>query len=131
MTKYHGKRGAVEVGAGSTAVMELEGWTLDVQTEVAQAYAMGEDWQTSEATVSSWTGSLTTYYDPADAGQLLLVAGAEIALNLYPNANASGQPEFSGTAIISGEPLTGSKDGYLMRTVNFTGDGALTRGTVT
>jgi len=123
---YHtGKDGAVHVGAN--AVAAVQSWALDVQAETASGWGMGDEWKTTEATIKGWSGNVEAYFDPADAtGQGALEAGDSVTLSLYPHAEGAGATYFTGTAIITGKPISAPKGDWVSVTFNFEGSGALT-----
>lgn len=131
MAKIHGFGGALRVGGVSGQIVgQLQSWNLDEQAQVTAGYAMGQTWEDNETTVKRWSGSAEVYFDPTDAGQALLDAGASVDLDFYPGGNSTGQPNRSGAAKVTGIPLSANKDGWVSMTINFVGDGPLTKGTV-
>lgn len=123
MAKIHGQTGAMTFGG--EVVGHLQGWNLDVQAAVLEGYSMGDGWADNETGIKRWTGSCEVYFDPADAGQIEATAGAVVAVQLYPGGDAPGQSYHSGNAIITGVPLSGTKDGWVALTINFAGKGPL------
>jgi hypothetical protein len=92
---------------------------------------MGDSWVTHKPTLKSWTSSFNAIWDDADTnGQLLLVEGAEVTINLYPTGNNSGDVEWSGAVIVTSVSKTASFDGLVEASFSVTGNGALTTGTV-
>lgn len=130
MAKTHGFDGILKI-ADTTAVGELQSWNVDVQAMTTAGYSMGQAWEDNEATVKKWSGSAEAYFDAGDAGQLLLSPGDRVELHFYPGGDQSGDVYRSGFAIVSGAPISGSKDGFVTVTFNFVGDGPLSNGTVT
>ena len=129
MTKLHGFGGVLKVD-NTDAVGELQSWNLDQQVANTEGYSMGEAWASNTGTVKKWSGSAESYFDPGDAGQVQLEAGDTVALHFYPGGESSGQPTRSGNVLITGNPLSANKDGWISVTFNFVGDGPLTAGTV-
>lgn len=127
---YHtGKGGAVRIG--TDAIAAVQSWSLDIQTETAKGWGMGDAWTTSETTVQSWSGNVECYFDPADVdGQGALLPGTSVPLAFYPHATATGAAFFSGTGIITGQPISAPKGDFVSITFNFEGQGALVRDTV-
>lgn len=119
-----GKHGAVKVG--EAAVAHVQSWSLDVQAETATGWGMGDEWTESETTVKSWSGNVEAYFDPEDAGQLALGVGSVVTLDLYPHDSDVNATYFSGSAIITGKPITAPKGDFVSVTFNFNGKGALT-----
>lgn len=127
MAKIHGQRGIVKI-AGTDNVAEMQSWNIDVQAEVLVGTAMGTVWGDSETGIKTWSGSFEAYFDPTDAAQILLDAGDNVDIMVYPGGETAGEPTKSGTVTITGTPLSASKDGWVSLTVNFTGKGALVTG---
>lgn len=127
MAKIHGQGGSMTF-AGE-AVAHLQGWNLDVQAAVLEGYSMGDEWADNETGIKRWTGSCEVYFDAADAGQVAADVGEVVAIQLYPGGAATGQPYYSGNAIITGVPLSGTKDGWVSKTINFAGKGPLAEAT--
>jgi hypothetical protein len=129
MATYTGKNGAVYVGVN--AVAEIKDWSLETTSETATDTVMGDSWVTHKPTLKSWTSSFNAIWDDADTnGQLLLVEGAEVTINLYPTGNNSGDVEWSGAVIVTSVSKTASFDGLVEASFSVTGNGALTTGTV-
>lgn len=129
MAKIHGQTGSLTF-AGEV-VGHLQSWNIDLQAAVLEGYSMGDKWADNETGISRWTGSCEVYFDPADAGQIEAAPGEIVALSLYPGGDEAGRPYYSGNAIITGNPLSGSKDGWVSMTINFAGKGALAQAVVT
>lgn len=125
MAIIHGKDGIVKIGV--TDFAHVQSWNLDVTADVTEAYSMGEEWKDAGVGVKGWSGSLECYYDPANATQDDIEVGTVVALNLYPGGDDTGASYYSGSAVVSGIPLSGAKDGWVAITFNFTGKGALAK----
>jgi hypothetical protein len=126
---YHtGKGGRVRVGSNTVAA--VQSWSLDIQTETAKGWGMGDAWTTSETTVKSWSGNVECYLDPTDAGQDALTPGSIVTLEFYPHGFASGDAYYTGSAIVTGRPVSAPKGDFVAVTFNFEGQGALTDATV-
>jgi len=129
MAKQHGHGGMIRIGAA--LVGHLQSWNLDEQAQVTEGTSMGEAWADNAATVKRWSGSAEVYFDPADAGQNACQVGNVIQLQLYPGGDAPGAEYAQGQAVITGIPVSGTKDGWVAKTVNFAGKGPLIRAAVT
>lgn len=128
MAKIHGHGGVVK--ADTDTVGQLQSWNIDPQAQITPGYSMGEAWEDNEATVKRWSGSCECYFDPADAGQINLEPGDVVDLDFYPGGEGSGATYRSGSAVVSGTPISASKDGWVSITFNFNGKGALATSTV-
>jgi hypothetical protein len=92
---------------------------------------MGDSWVSNKPTLKSWTSSFNAIWDDADTnGQLTLVEGAEITVNLYPTGKTSGEVEWAGACIVTSVSKSASVDGLVEASFSVTGNGALTTGTV-
>lgn len=129
MAKIHGHGGIIKI-ADTDSIGHLQGWNLDPQAVTTEGYSMGDTWASNAATVKKWSGSCECYFDPADAGQIQLDPGDRVELHFYPGGDSSGDTFRSGFAVISGTPISATKDGWVSVTFNFVGDGALSSGTV-
>lgn len=128
MARHKGKEGSVK--ADTNAVGEVRSFELTITANTADASTMGNDWTDTDCTQKSWNGTLTVFYDPADAGQTPLVAGATVALELYALPDTSGNQYFSGNALITEVGTPASHDGLIEQTIQFQGKGALATQTV-
>src|SRR3989304_4118761 len=102
MAKYHGKSGALMIGA--VAIAETPAWDDDENVELAEAHGMGAAAKTYKAGIPDGGGSLTCRHSPAptaDAGQALLDVGSSGALNVYPAGNTATAVKDTGTVILT------------------------------
>lgn len=119
-----GSEGVVKVG--SNAVAECRGWSLEQQADVVEDTVLGDTWKTNKPSLKSWNGSLTCWWDETDTnGQALLIVGAEVTLNLYPEGATSGDAYYSGSAIVTGFTNKGEVGGMVEAEFTFVGNGAL------
>jgi hypothetical protein len=129
MATHVGKGGAVYVA--TNAVAEIKDWTLDTSSATVGSTTMGNDWETSKATLKSWSASFNAIWDDSDStGQGALVEGAGITIKIYPTGNTSGYIEWSGACIVESVSKTGSVDGLVEASFSVTGNGAMTEATV-
>ena len=128
MATYTGKNGAVYTGAN--AIAEIKDWSLETTSEMVADTVMGDSWVTNKPTLKSWTSSFNAIWDSADStGQVTLVEGAEITINVYPTGNTTGEVEWSGDCIVSSVSKSASFDGLIEASFSVTGNGPLTAGT--
>lgn len=129
MATYTGKNGAVYVGVN--AVAEIKDWSLETTSETVSDTVMGDSWVTHKPTLKSWTSSFNAIWDDDDiTGQLALIAGAEVTVNLYPTGKNTGDVEWSGACIVTSVSKTASFDGLIEASFSVTGNGPLTTGAV-
>jgi hypothetical protein len=134
MATHKGNSGAVY--SGTKAVAEIKDWSLETTSEVVADTVMGDSWVSNKPTLKSWTSSFNAFWDysanidgtdPAQPnGQLDLVEGAEITLNLYPEGNTSTKIYWSGACIITSVSKSSSFDGLIEASFSVTGNGELT-----
>lgn len=127
MATHTGSEGTIKVS--STTVGELRSYSLEQTADTIEDTSMGDTNRTYKSALKGWSGSASLFFDEADAGQLLLVLGTEIALKVYPEGASSGDKYYYGDAIITGSNISASFDGMVEAEVTFTGTGALTFGT--
>lgn len=129
MATHHGKNGVVKVGAN--AVAEVQEWSTTRTVGTVDDTAMGDTDETHLVGIKSWNGTLKCSWDETDVnGQQLLVEGASIVLNLYPEGTGAGATYETGTATITEVTRTVNRSNIVERSFNFKGNGALTETTV-
>ena len=127
MATHTGSEGTIKVS--TTVVGELRSYTLEQTADTIEDTSMGDTSRSYKSALKGWSGSASLFFDEADAGQLLLVLGTEIALKVYPEGASSGDKYYYGQAIITGSNISASFDGMVEAEVTFTGTGAITLGT--
>jgi hypothetical protein len=128
MATHTGSEGTIKIGAD--VVGELRSFSLESTAETIEDTSMGDTNRSYKVGLKTFTGTASVYFDETDAGQILLVAGAEIPLNVYPEGATSGDTFYSGSAIVTGKTLNSSFDGMVEAEISFQGSGALTIDTV-
>lgn len=130
MATYLGKDGVLAVGANEVA--EVVDFSVNETADTHDDTSKGDDWRTFKAGHKSWAGELTCRYDPTDTnGQEALAIGATVALTLQPIGATAGNPELTGSAIVTAVGEEYPLEGLCARTISFQGSGALGRGAVT
>lgn len=128
MATTKGKEGSIS--AGGNVVGELRSFELTETANEVDTSTMGSDWTGVDSTQKSWKVSATMFWDAADTGQTALAVGDKVAVLLYPAGSTTGLTERSGTALVASVGTAQSHDGIIERTIEMTGDGALTNDTV-
>lgn len=124
MATRKGKEGVVRIG--TTAVGEVKSFEVEVTANEVDVSTCGSSWTKTASTQNSWSGTLEMFYDPTDAGQLLVTVGSLITLNLYYEGATAALKYDSGQALVTSVSRSQSFDGMVNQTVAFTGNGALT-----
>ncbi len=129
MGTSHGKEGKVKLGTDTVA--ETTKWSLTQTVPVADTTAQGDTAATHIAGIPNWSGSVEALYDPADTnGQAALTIGASVSLKLYPDGDASGKTEQSGTATVTSIQQDSDVGDANKIVFSFQGNGALATATV-
>lgn len=119
-----GSEGVAKIGANTIA--ETRSWSIEQQADTVEDTVLGDTWKTNKPSLKSWSGSLSCFWDETDInGQVPMVVGAELTLNLYPEGATSGDAYYSGLAIITGFTNKGAVGGMVEADFTFTGAGAL------
>ena len=127
MATHTGSEGLIRIG--TTTVGELRSYTLDQTADTIEDTSLGDTTRTYKAGLKGFTGSASLFFDEADAGQILIVVGTEIAIKFYPEGNTAGDKFYEGTAIVTGYNISASFDGLVEAEMTFTGTGALSLST--
>jgi predicted secreted protein len=127
MATHTGQEGLIRVG--TTTVGELRSYTLEQTADTIEDTSLGDTTRTYKAGLKAFSGSASLYFDEADAGQILIVVGTEIAIKVYPEGNTAGDKFYEGNAIVTAYNISASFDGLVEAEVTFTGTGALSLST--
>ena len=132
MATHVGKDGVVKIGANTIA--EVNGWELTSTAEPVEDSELSDEWKTFKSgtdVVKEWSASINCWWDETDTnGQVAMISGASVTLNLYPEGSTSGDTFQSGTAIINEIGIAVEKGGIVTRTFSAQGSGALVIATV-
>ena len=129
MANHTGVSGIVKVG--SNAVAELRSFTIDTTAELIEDTTLTDTSRTYQVGKKGATVSAECWWDETDTnGQIAIIEGSQVALNLYPEGADSGDYYFSGTWLIGSNSISIPTDGIIEASFNATLTGALTRGTV-
>ena len=88
MATHTGSEGLIKVS--STTVGELRSYTLEQTSDTIEDSSMGDASRTYKTGLKGFSGSASLFFDEADAGQLLLVVGGEIAIKVFPEGETTG-----------------------------------------
>lgn len=125
MATHKGSEGTVKVGAN--AIAEVRSFSISETGDTVEDTTMGDAARTYKPSLTSWSGSVEAYWDETDtSGQVALIVGAEITLNVYPEGSASGATFLTGAAIVTGRTINSSFDGMVEASLTVQGNGALT-----
>lgn len=125
---HTGSEGIVKVG--TSAVAEVRGFEFTEQNDIIEDTTLTDTSKTFRPGVKGWSGSVSCWWDETDTtGQEAMTNGAEVTLNLYPEGATTGDIYFYGSAIIANIQRGNPMNGIVNADFQFTGNGALTRGT--
>ena len=125
MANFKGKDGVAKIGG--VVVGETKSWDITETANEVDASKMGSDWTNVQGTQNSWKGSLSLFWDPADSGQLGLVIGTMVAVDLYPRGVTTTFQRYTGQALITSIGKPQAFNGLVECSIDFTGNGALTK----
>jgi len=129
MANHTGVSGVVKVG--SNVLAELRSFTIDTTTEIIEDTTLTDTSRSYQVGKKGATVSAECWWDETDTnGQIAMVEGSQVVLNLYPEGADSGDYYYSGTYIMGSNSVSVPTDGIIEASFNATLTGALTRGTV-
>lgn len=126
MARVHGRFGRIYIGAtdsaAATPVAATKSWTIDAQTDYADATAQGDTSKQSVAGLPGGSGSFEAFYDTGSYGGAVFTAARDgLARKFYAYPNASTNTEYwFGTAFFSAS-VTSSVDGVTTVSGTFAG----------
>lgn len=105
MAIIKGYNGKVLVGANPVGqVMEFD---FEPSVERMDATVMGQPFEKAAGGLTGGTVAIRCILDPADTtGQGALTEGAEVSLQLRPDGDGTGKPQYAFDAVIESVPLT-------------------------
>lgn len=135
MATFKGKDGTMSIGAvvaSAAQVGELRSFELETKSASTESTRMGLDWETHVPTIKSWSGGAEVWWDAPDLGQVAIVVGTIVTLNMFPAGNGAPITDvyYSGLAIVESVNQKQAHDGLVEMSVTFKGTGALTKGAV-
>lgn len=127
-TPFHGKSARVE--KNDTAMEYGNGWSLNVQLDMADANRSGQDWKNALPGQAGWSGSFGGQFVAGNTEQKAffdnLIAASpgtkltDVKFLLDGSTNA-----FTGDIFITGFSISPAVGGVVAFTIDFQGDGAL------
>jgi len=128
MATHTGSEGVIKIS--STVIGELRSYTLENTSDTIEDTSMGDASRTYKVGMKGFSGSASLFFDEADAGQLLIVVGTQIAIKVFPEGASSGDKFYEGDAIVTAYNVSASFDGLVEAEMTFTGTGTLSLSTV-
>lgn len=123
MAKITGTNGAVKSGA--LVVGSVTEFSVERTGETVEDSVLGQTEKSFVPDRTSWAGSMTVLYDPADTGQDTLTINAELELHLIPGGDTAGNEDFNGSVILTGVSLPVAAGAMVSKNVSFQGTGVL------
>jgi hypothetical protein len=132
MATHTGSEGTVKLGTvgADTAIGEIRSFTISETADTIEDTTMGDTSRTYAVGLKTFSGSVECYFDPDDAKQDEMVAGASLTLTAYPEGSDTADQYISGSVIITSADVSSSADGMVEASFSFQGTGAVTRGAV-
>ncbi len=118
-------------GGSWTTLPERNEFTINIRVDVAEhkvfVATLADAWINKARTWMSWSGSLSGYYDDADDTIFdTVVAGSVVRLRFY-DSRAATSKYWEGDALLTSVDHSTGTDDYSTLSVEFEGQGALTR----
>ena len=131
-----GKSGIVK--RGTDVIAELGGWSIEESSEpIERTVQGGGAYRTYVPSVTTWSGSITCYYDQADAAQTAFAVGAHFTAEFYPDDDMAADELWQGGIVVTGvgTEIADDINSLITRSIEFQGSGSLVKteigGTVT
>jgi predicted secreted protein len=128
MATHTGSEGVIKIS--STVIGELRSYTLENTSDTIEDTSMGDASRTYKVGMKGFSGSASLFFDEADAGQLLILVGTQIAIKVFPEGASSGDKFYEGDAVVTAYNISASFDGLVEAEMTFTGTGTLSLSTV-
>ncbi len=123
-----GKNGKVIIEDGTSKVVGIKSWSLELSLDTLEITALGDDWKNYIAGLKEWSASsegdyeVTTDTAGQEALQTAYLAGTTVVVKLYVDSNSY----YTGSAFINSLSIEDPVDDVVTISIEFTGNGALT-----
>lgn len=123
-----GKNGKVIIGTGTSKVVGIKSWSLELSLDTLEITALGDEWKNYIAGLKEWSASSEGDYEVTsdttgqDALQTAYLAGSTVTVKLYVDSSNY----YTGTAYINSLSIEDPVDDVVTISIEFTGTGALT-----
>jgi|TARA_R110002167_G_scaffold245999_1_gene451427 hypothetical protein len=119
---------------GSDTLIQCSSFSIDKTVDNAETSAISTTAKTFVNTLESWTGSLSIFYDAADAATTAILTATAgntgpVVISFYYEGTATGDKYLTGNGLMSGLSWTGEANGVFTADVSVTGTGSLTDST--
>lgn len=129
MATFKGNDGVVKIGTNTVA--EVTAFSLTQGAATMDDTALGDTYDSHLVGTLNWSGSIDCWWDDTNTtGQGAMTNGASVTLVLLPEGAAVGAAQYTGTATITGIDTSNANNTTVTASFSFTGNGALTIGTV-
>jgi predicted secreted protein len=124
ITPKHGKNSLVYINASE--ISGANAWSLEIEHDIAELSAFGDDWRRILAGLRSWGGSIDAWHDQASKVlHTAVTADTVLPILIYPD-DTDITTYISGNALFASNEREGSMDGAITSATEFTGDGVVT-----
>ena len=133
MATHFGSDGSVKLvtsGGSVATVGELLNWTVTTTADAVETTSMGDTARTYTKGLTTGTGSMSLYLDPADGVQEDLAIGDTVDCEFYAEGTDTGDQYYSGSFIVTSVERGATMDGIATLNAELQLSGALTIGTV-
>lgn len=123
-----GKAGKVIIGTGTSKVVGIKSWSLELSLDTLETTALGDDWKNYIAGLKEWSASSEGDYEVTsdttgqEALQTAFLNGTAVTLKLYVDATNY----YTGSAYINSLSIEDPVDDVVNISIEFTGNGTLT-----
>jgi hypothetical protein len=133
MATHFGSDGSVKLvttGGSVATVGELLNWTVTTTADAVETTSMGDTARTYVKGLTTGTGSMSLYLDPADTVQEDLAIGDVVDCEFYAEGTDSGDQYYSGSFVVTSVERGATMDGIATLNAELQLSGALTIATV-
>lgn len=127
MAVLMGKKGSVKYG--SNTIGTARSWTITTNVDAIDISTFGLEWRKFAPGMGSWSGSVESLFDPADAGLLDVksdVYAAQVGDTVYLELICDTGVKYSGSAFVTSSTPTANLEEAQTFSFDFQGTGQLT-----
>ena len=127
MGRTAGKDG--EIKLGTNKIGYIDNFSIAINVTTSETNGLGKEWKEHIETGRDWSGSLSGTLDYSDAGQKAAIDAVltHQTVKLSGAFKVSDDLTYNGSFTVTSLSITGSWGDKIAVSINFEGDGALTK----
>ena len=113
MARYKSCKGTIKAGSNPSVVGEVTSWSDEASANIKSFFILGNCNEQSDVGGISRSVSIEGNYDPDDVGQLEVLVGESVDLQIYPLGEETGAIFFEYKGVVESISRSASADDFI------------------